>query len=170
MVASLVAAHVGPIVWSLALGLPAVGLLLGYRRRSRSREARAERAVEAARLAIATAHVDDAWRHLSRAFIPDTNLSPGEAATNRAVLRHLQRLVSPGLVRPVSRALKPLDHAYSQIEAGQRGDTALARASVVELLLGTRGEASLAVLAVLDTPVVQLVDTVEVMPAAAIAG
>ncbi len=170
MVASLVAVHVGPIVWSLALGLPAVGLLLGYRRRSQSREARAERAVEEARLAIATAHVDDAWRHLDRAFIADANLSRAEASINRAVLRHLQRLLSPGLVRPVARALKPLDHAYAQIEAGHRGDTALARASVVQLLIGTRGEASLAVLAVLDTPVAQLVDTVEVMPAAAIAG
>ena len=70
----------------------------------------------------------------------------------------------------VRRTLKPLDHAYAQIEAGHRGDTALARASVVQLLIGTRGEASLAVLAVLDTPVAQLVDTVEVMPAAAIAG
>jgi len=170
MVASLVAVHVGPIVWSLALGLPAIGLVLGYRRRSQSREARAERAVEEARLAIAAAHVDDAWRHLDRAFIADTTLCPAEASTNRAVLRQLQRLLSPDLVRAVGRALKPLDHAYAQIEAGHRGDTALARASVVQLLIGTRGEASLAVLAVLDTPVAQLVDTVEVMPAAAVAG
>ena len=170
MVGSLVAVHVGPVVWSLALGLPAVGLVLGYRRRSQSREARAERAVEAARLAIAGARVEEAWKHLDVAFIPDAKLTPSEAAINREVLHQLQRLISPDLAQPVGRTLRPLDHAYAQIEAGHRGGTALARAGVVQLLLGTRGESSLAVLAVLDTPLEQLDDTVEVMPAAAIAG
>lgn len=170
MVASLVAAHVGPILWSLALGLSAVALALNYRRRIQSREARAERALEGARLAIAAARVDDAWRHLDRAFISDTNLSRTEASINRAVLHHLQRLLSPGLVQSVGRTLQPLDHAYGQIEAGHRGDTALARASIVQLLIGTRGEASLAVRAALDIPVARLVDTIEVMPATAIAG
>lgn len=170
MVASLVAAHVGPIVWSLALALPAVGLAIGYRQRAQTRGVRAERAVDEARLAIAAARVEDAWRHLDRAFITDANLSRAEASINRAVLLQLQRLLSPDLVQPVGRTLQPLDHAYSQIEAGHRGDTALARASVVQLLIGTRGEASLAVLAVLDTPIEQLDDTIEVLPAAAVAG
>ena len=168
MVTSLIAAHVGPIIWSLALGLPAFGLALGYRRRLQTREARAERAVEEARLAIAAARVDDAWQHLDAAFIVDTNLSPAEASSNREVLRQLQRLLSPDLAEPVARTLKPLDHTYAQIAAGHRGDTALARASVVQLLLGTRGEANMAVLAVLDTPAAQLDDTVEVIPAAAL--
>ncbi len=170
MVASLVAAHVGPMLWSLALGLPALGLALGYRRRLHTRAVRAERAVQEARLAIAAARVEEAWRHLERAFIADTNLTQAEASNNRAVLHQLQRLLSPGLIQPVARTLKPLDHAYAQIEAGHRGDTALARAGVVQLLLGTRGETSLAVLAVLDSPLSQLPDTVEVTPAAAIAG
>ncbi len=126
--------------------------------------------MEEARLAIAGARVEDAWRHLEQAFITDTNLSRDEASINRAVLLQLQRLLSPDLVHPVGRTLQPLDHAYAQIEAGRRGDTALARASVVQLLLRTRGEPSLAVLAVLDTPIDLLEDTVEVMPAAAIAG
>ncbi|MBV1862452.1 MAG: hypothetical protein KUG77_28785 [Nannocystaceae bacterium] len=170
MVASLVAVHVGPIVWSLAFALPVVGLLLGYRRRLLGREARAHRALEQARLAIASAQVEHAWRHLDKAFIADTNLSPAEATSNRAVLHQLQRLLNPDLAKPVARTLRPLDHAYAQIEAGHRGDTALSRASVVQLLIGTRGDANLAVLAVLDTPVAQLPDTIEVMPAAAIAG
>lgn len=170
MLASLVAMHVGPIIWALALGLPAVGLVLGYGRRLQTREVRAARAVEEARLAIAAARVDDAWLHLEQAFIADTNLSPAEASSNRAVLHQLQRLLSPKLVQPVGRTLQPLEHAYAQIAAGHRGGTALARASVVELVIGTRGEANLAVLAVLDTPLAQLDDTVEVMPAAAIAG
>lgn len=170
MIVSLVALHVGPIIWSLALGLPVIGLVLGYGRRLQSREVRAARAVEEARLAIAAARVDDAWRHLSHAFISDTNLSPAEASSNRAVLHQLQRLLSPTLVQPVGRTLQPLEHAYAQIEAGHRGGTALARASLVELVINTHGEANLAVLAVLDTPVAQLADTIEVMPAAAIAG
>lgn len=170
MLASLIAVHVGPVIWSLALGLPAVGLVLGYGRRMQTREVRAARAVEEARLAIAAARVDDAWRHLERAFIADTNLSAAEASINRAVLHQLKRLLSPNLVQPVGRTLQPLDHAYAQIEAGHRGDTALARASVVQLLISTRGEANLAVLAVLDTPLAQLADTVEVTPAAALAG
>ncbi len=166
MSASILLAQVGPVVWSLALGLPAVGLALGYHRRAGTREARAKRAVDKARMAIAAARVDVAWRNLEFALMPDAKLTPEAAATNRAVLHQVERLVAPEIADRVHRCLQPLDHAYALVEGGGRGTGALARTSVLQLLIAARGEARADVLAAIEAPADDTRDTIEVTPAA----
>ena len=165
MSGSVLLAQVGPVVWSLALGLPAVGLALGYHRRAGTREARSRRAVDAARLAIAAARVDVAWRNLDAALIPDASLSPEAAAINRSVLHQVERLVDPEIAAQVRQCLQPLEHAYALVEGGGRGGGALARVSVVQRLIAARGEARPDVLAVLEAPADDTRDTIEVTPA-----
>lgn len=169
MSGSILLAQVGPIVWSLALGLPAVGLALGYHRRARTREARAKRAVENARAAIAAAQVDVAWRNLEAALIPDAAPSVGAAGINRAVLHQVERLVAPELTERVQRCLEPLEHAYVLVEGGGRGGGALARVSVLQLIIAARGEARADVLAALEAPADDTRDTIEVTPPAVLA-
>jgi len=166
MSASVLLAQVGPVVWSLALGLPAVGLALGYHRRAGTREARAKRAVEQARMAIAAARVDVAWRNLEAALIPDAALSPEAATINRSVLHQVERIVAPELTERVRQCLQPLEHAYALVEGGGRGGGALARVSVLQLIIAARGEARTDVLAALEAPADDTRDTIEVTPAA----
>ncbi|MCR9159432.1 MAG: hypothetical protein ACE37F_22995 [Nannocystaceae bacterium] len=166
MSSSVLLAHVGPIVWSLALGLPAVGLALGYHRRAGTREARSRRAVEAARVAIAAARVDVAWRNLDAALIPDASLSPEAAAVNRSVLHQVERLVDPDIATQVRQCLQPLEHAYTLVEGGGRGGGALARVSILQRLIASRGEARPDVLTALHDPADDTRDTIEVSPAA----
>lgn len=153
----------------MALGLPAVGLALGYHRRAGTREARARRAVENARTAIAAARVDVAWRNLEAAIIADASLTPETAAINRAVLHQVERLVAPELSDLVRKCLRPLDHAYTLVEGGGRGGGALARVSVLRLLIAAQGEARPEVLAALEAPADDTRDTIEVTPAVAAA-
>jgi|GEM_PF-2247961 len=166
MSASILVAQVGPVVWSLALGLPAVGLALGYHRRARTREARARRAVDDARRAIAAARVESAWRNLEFALIPDASLTPSTASINREVLLQVYRLISPEIADRVRTCLQPLDHAYTLVEGGGRGGGALARVSVLQRIIAARGEPRPDVLAAIDAPADATKDTIEVSPAA----
>ncbi len=166
MSGSVLLAQVGPVVWSLALGLPAVGLALGYHRRGATREARSRRAVDAARLAIAAARVDVAWRNLDAALIPEAAVSSEGAAINRSVLHQVERLVAPEIAAAVRQCLQPLEHAYTLVEGGGRGGVALARVSVLQRLIAARGEARPDVMAVLQAPADGTRDTIEVTPAA----
>jgi len=167
MSVSVVLAHVGPFVWSLALALPAFGLALGVHRRVKTREARSRRALEEARLAIAAARVDVAWLELERAFSPEAAPTREAAAINRDVLLQVQRLLAPEIAEIARECLQPLEHAYQLVEDGGRGTGALARASIVALLIDSRGEARPDVLTALQAPADDSRPTIEVTPPAA---